>query len=315
MAKKTSLIIVIAIAVALNVATFCLAYPHTFTPESAKVARDFSAYYIGEWRLFHNPTQVYNGTDQPGDYPIYPSPQPFKYTPSFLIFFAPFILLSYQKSLDTFDIIQAALIPILAFFVYELVKDKNLLLGAVVAVIVLIDPLPFLAFSPAAVQVLLYRFSSLNPETVSISYYWGYVLANAHILQVTLLVGALYLGYKKRPWLSALLFCLGIFDPRGAIFAFPLLIWYNRKSLVPFLSGTLAFLALTNLPFFFYYNLGFNFLRTEITGHIVSAMYPYDWIPPYAMTALTAAEAATVLRKNSADLFLRRKSKEPLLKT
>ncbi len=105
---------------------FACAYPETFKPESPTLARDFSAYYIGEWRLFHNPTKIYWGGAQPGDYQILPKPQTFKYTPSFLILFAPFLALSYQDALIAFDIVQLALIPALAFFVYKMVKDKNL---------------------------------------------------------------------------------------------------------------------------------------------------------------------------------------------
>ena len=125
LSKKQKIILVIVIAVSLNAITFCLAFPETFKPESTIWARDFSAYYIGEWRLFHNPTTIYWGGVQPGDYQILPAPQTFKYAPSFLILFAPFLALSYQNAFTAFDIVQLALIPALAFFVYKIVKDKN----------------------------------------------------------------------------------------------------------------------------------------------------------------------------------------------
>ena len=129
LSKKTAIILVILLAVLLNLSIFCLAYPITFKPESPTLARDFSAYYIGAWRLIHNPTQVYNGSVQPGDYQIIGQAQPFKYTPSFLILFAPFLTLSYQNALNAFDIMQFLLILALAFFVYKIVKDKNLFLA------------------------------------------------------------------------------------------------------------------------------------------------------------------------------------------
>ena len=147
LSKKTAITSVILLAVLLNLSIFYLAYPQTFKPESATLARDFSAYYIGEWRLFHNPTQIYNAGVQPGDYQILAQPQPFKYTPSFLILFAPFLTLNYQNALNAFDIMQFLSILALAFFVYKLVKDKNLFLASIVAVIVLVDPL---LFSPSA---------------------------------------------------------------------------------------------------------------------------------------------------------------------
>ena len=57
--KKTAIITVIILAVVLNFSIFIQAYPLTFTPQTDTLARDFSAYYMGSWRLFNNPTQVY----------------------------------------------------------------------------------------------------------------------------------------------------------------------------------------------------------------------------------------------------------------
>ena len=296
LSKKRAIILVILLAVLLNFSIFCYAYPQTFTPQSATIARDFSAYYTGEWRLFHNPTKIYSDGIQPGDYQILPQPQPFKYTPSFLILFAPFLTLSYQNALNAFDIIQFLSILALAFFVYKLIEDKNLFLGVIVAVIVLLDPLlisPSISYDVA--NFLHYRMISLHVQTFSPSYYCGYLLANAHILQTVLLVGALYFGFAKKPWLSALFFTFGIFDPRSALFALPLLLWYNRHSIWKFIVGSAAFLAATNLPFFFYYGVGFAFLKTETNASIVSQMYLYDWIPLYSIAALTILEIITAL--------------------
>lgn len=290
LSKKKKIILVILIAVALNVITFCFAYPETFKPESATYARDFSAYYIGEWRLFHNPTQIYAGGPQPGDYQILPHVQTFKYTPSFLILFVPFLALSYQNALTAFDFVQLALIPALAFFVYKIVKDKSLALGAVAAIIVLIDPLPSLSINSAAI--------SLNAQSFSPSYYTGYVTVNAHVLQTILLISALYFAFSKKPWLSAFMFAFGAFDPRVALVALPLLLWYNRQKIFQFITATVSFLLATNLPFFFYFGIGFAFLKTEVNGNIASQMYPYDWIPLYAVAALTIVEIITVVRRN-----------------
>ena len=276
--KKLILILVISIAVTLNAFTFCLAYPETFTPMSSIYARDFSAYYIGEWRLFHNPTTIYIGGNQPGDYQIPPNPQTFKYTPSFLIFFAPFLYLSYQTALNVFDILQLVSILALAFFVYKIVKDKKLLWGAIAAVIILV------AFEPG--------------------YYWGYAQANAHIIQTTLIVSALYFGFSKKPWLSALLLAVASFDPRIALLALPLLLWYSKQKLLKFVTGTVTFIAALNLPFFFYYNIGLTFLQREVDGSIVSQIYSYDLIPMIAVATLTILEVITIIDKRTSFSFL-----------
>jgi hypothetical protein len=276
--NKLVLISVIALALALNAYTFSLAYPETFKPMSPIYARDFSAYYIGEWRLLHNPSTIYIGGNQPDDYPITPNVHTFKYTHSFMIFFAPFINLSYQDALVAFNILQFVSIFALAFFIYKIVKDKKLLWGSIAAIVVLI------AFQPG--------------------YYWGYAQANAHIIQTTLIVGALYFGFSKKPLLSALLLTVAAFDPRIALLAFPLLLWYNRQKLLRFIIGTVAFLGAFNLPFFFYHNIGMNFLQTEVNGDIVSQIYSYDLTPMIAVATLTILEIITLIDKRTNFSFI-----------
>lgn len=302
--KKKAIALVIILAVVLNFTILYFTYPLTFTPESDTIARDFSAYYTGEWRLFHNPTKIYFDGALPGDYQILPAPQPFKYTPSFLILFAPFLALSYQDALNFFDIIQFYSIAFMGYFVYQLVKDKNIFLAVSVAVIVILDPIlyaPSIAYD--ASSFLHTRMMSLHYQTFSPSYYCGYLLANAHVLQTALLVGALYFGFSKKPWASALLFAFGVFDPRAALFALPLLLWYNRKAIKKFIAAAAIFLTATNLPFFFYQGIGLSFLQTETRGSIISQMYLYDWLPLYAVAALSIMEIITQL--NSRRIYFR----------
>jgi hypothetical protein len=295
--KKTAIILVILLAALLNFQIFCYAYPQTFAPQAPDLARDFSAYYIAAWRLFHNPAAVYSEGVQPGDYQIIGQPQTFRYPPSFLILFAPFLILSYQNALNAFDIVQFLSIIVLAFFVYKLVEDKNLFLAAAVAVIVVVDPLliaPSVSYDAA--NFLHYRMISLHVQTFSPSYYCGYLLANAHILQNTLLVGALYFGFAKKPWLSALFFTFGVLDPRAALFSLPLLLWYNRRAMRKFIGGSAAFLMATNLPFFFYYSVGFAVFQSNFRASVnLLEMILYDWIPIFSIASLAILEIITVL--------------------
>ena len=297
LSNKQIIILVILIAVTLNIVSFCFAYPEISKPESVTLARDFSAYYTAGYRLLHNPTKIYFAGIQPGDYQILPQPQTFKYTPSFLILFAPFLTLSYLNALTVFDVLQLALIPALAFFVYKLVKDKNLIFGAIAAAIILIEPLPTPSVNyPPAPLTHIWIFS-INSQSFAPSYYCGYVFVNAHILQTVLLVGALYLGFAKKPWLSALLFTFGLLDPRAAIATLPLLLWYNRQEIRPFIIATTAFVLATNLPFFFYFGIGSTFLRMEMNSNVILQSYAYDWIPIYGVVALTIVETITVILK------------------
>jgi hypothetical protein len=297
LSNRQTIILLILIAVALNIISFCFAYPEISKPESAAFARDFSAYYTAEYRLLHNPTKIYLDGIQQGDYQILPQPQTFKYAPSFLILFAPFLTLNYLNALAVFDVIQLALIPALAFFAYKLVKDKNPILGGIAAFIILIQPLPIPSVSqPTASLINLWIFS-VNSQSFAPSYYIGYVFVNAHILQTVLLFGALYLGFARKPWLSALLFAFGLFDPRTALFALPLLLWYNRQEIRKFITATITLVLATNLPFFFYSDIGSTFLRTEINVNVVLRWYAYDWIPIYGVVTLTIVEIITVILK------------------
>jgi hypothetical protein len=294
--KKTAIIAVIILALFLNFFVFLKAYPETFKPQTDSLARDFSAYYMGGWRLFNNPTQVYYDGSLPGDYPILGTPQPFKYIPNFLIWFSPFLGLNYQNALTAFDIVMLLSMIPLAFFVYKLVKDKNLFLAAAVILVVIVQPIlitPSIAYND--LTFLHYRMISIDDQSFSPSYLCGYTLANAHILQNMLLVGALYFGYSKKPFLSALFLAFGAFDPRVALVAFPLLLWYNRKSLVKFIGGSAVLLAATNLPFFLYSGIGESFVSLVLKGSVVSQMYLYEYIPLYSIGALTVLEAITLL--------------------
>jgi hypothetical protein len=229
-----------------------------------------------------------------------------------LILFLPVLTLSYQNALNAFDILQLALIPILAFFVYKLVKDKNLVLGSTVAVIVLVSPLPSFQIEIEPNNALSFHWIALSAQIFSPNYLMGYSVANAHILQTVLLVGAVYFAFGKKPWLSALFLTLGSFDPRAAILALPLLLWYNRQVILKFFAGAAMFLAVFNLPFFFYYGIGFSFLKNGMQGYVASQLYQYDWIPLYSIAALTIAEIITVIqsRRMNGGLILYAKDKK-----
>ncbi|MFA5572195.1 MAG: hypothetical protein WDA42_03735 [Candidatus Bathyarchaeia archaeon] len=284
--KKKTLIIVIIIALALNTCIFLEAYPRTFISLDATFAADFSAYYIGEWRFFYNPTTIYEAGDYlPGDYVILPKPQSFMYTPSFLLFFAPFMILDYQASLIVFDMIQFLSMFALAFFVYKIVENKELALGCITAIVILLLPIP------GALQ--------FDAMTFFPGYYWGYALANAHVIQTTLIVASLYFGFVKKPLLSAFMLAVSSFDPRVTLLAFPILLWYNKGVLRKFVLSSIAFISVFNVPFFFYNNIGFTFLQKRATGDIIAAMYAYDWLPLVAVASITVVELITIIAVKS----------------
>jgi hypothetical protein len=280
--KKKLFAAILLIVLAINIGIFITAYPRTVKPLDQTFAADFSAYYIGEWRLFHNPTKIYwSGDYLPGDVEILPKPQTFMYTPSFLVFFAPFLSLDYQTALAVFDFVQLLSIFALTFFLYKMLKDKDPILGAIAAVIILVLPIP--------------NLFGIGAEYTFPSYYWGYALGNAHVIQTALIGAALYFGFAKKPWLSAFMVMASCFDPRVTLLAIPILVWYNRGTLRKFILASIGFIAAFNLPFFFYENIGLTFLEKRVKGDIITAMYAYDWLPLVAVATITVVEAVTII--------------------
>jgi hypothetical protein len=170
--QRKHLFIVIIAALALNAISFLVAYPEITELEFETLARDFSAYYMGTWRLYNNPTQVYYDGSLPNDYLIVGTPQPFKYTPSFLLLMTPFLGLNFMDALVLFNFLQFALMPLLAFFVYKLVKDRSFAVAAITAVIVLVSPIPTPAsniptLSPLACSACLILISSAFPPATT----------------------------------------------------------------------------------------------------------------------------------------------------
>jgi len=146
---KIIFLIGIVILIILNLYTFIVAYPETYTPSpgittsGSILAKDFSAYYVSAWRLWNNPGQIYHfgalGSAEPV---IPPYPQAYKYLPSFLIIVSPLLTLDYQQALLAFDIIQFTFLPAIAYILYKLLESKNLAVTFAVMTIALLLPIP-----------------------------------------------------------------------------------------------------------------------------------------------------------------------------
>ena len=184
----------------------------------------------------------------------------------------------------------------MGYFVYQLVEDKNIFLAISVAMIVILNPIlyaPSIAYDSTA--FLHTRMTSLHYQTFSPSYYCGYLLetltfskqpfswahctsdsAKNHGRQRCYLLSA-FLTHERR--FSHCRFFYGI----------------NRKAIKKFIAAAAIFLTATNLPFFFYQGIGLTFLQTETRGSIISQMYLYDWLPLYAVAALSIMEIITQL--------------------
>jgi hypothetical protein len=272
--SKIAFITALAVLILLNLYTFIIAYPETYTLDSGIntsgtiLAKDFSAYYIGAWRLWNNPSHIYTfGALADGEPVISPRPEAYKYLPSFLLIMSPFLSLNYQQALLTFDIAQFALLPLMAYLLYKLLESKPLAVTLVVMIIALLLPFPTLRWG------------------LSLSYYWQWGEGQAKVFVTFLLLLNLYFGNRDRPYLSGIAFAFGLFDPRFGLLALPLFIMYNRKNLKAATASTITTLALSNLMLI-YPGMGSNFINMVFGSAFTTPLYYYSLIPLFTLLSL-----------------------------
>lgn len=271
---KMVLIIAVAIIILLNFYTFVVAYPETYTitpginSSGTNLAKDFSAYYMGAWRLWNNPAHIYNfGALKDGEPTILPHPEEYKYLPSFLLIISPFLSLNYQQALLAFDIAQFALLPLMAYLLYKLLSNKPIAITLAVMVITLLLPFP-------------------TPQTgFSTSYYWQWGEGQAKVFVTFLLLISFYFGSRGRPYLSGIALAFGFFDPRFGLLALPLFIMYNRKNLKAATISLLGSLALSN-AMLLYPGMASNFLNMVLASAVTTPLYYYSLIPLITLLSL-----------------------------
>jgi len=260
--------------IALNLYVFATAYPETYTPSpgittsGSILAKDFSAYYVGAWRLWHNPSQIYHFGALGGAEPITPPyPQAYKYLPSFLLIVSPLLSLNYQQALTAFDVVQFLFLPLIAYMLYSLLGNKHLAVGLLVMVVALLLPLPIGQWG-------------LFP-----SYYWQWGEGQAKVFLTFLLLLSFYLGNKSKPVLSGVALALGFFDVRFGLLAIPLFVMYNRKNLKTAVASTIGSLAISNVMLL-YPGMSGGFVSMVFGSGITTPIYYYALIPFLTLLAL-----------------------------
>ena len=269
------------ITVALSLVTFAQAYPETYRVDSGccsshVLAKDFSAYYVGAWRLFHDAANVYTpGVVADGGPNISPHPETFKYLPSFLLYVSPLLLLSYPTALVSFDVFQLLLLPLMAFFIFRLVRERGVVVTLIVGAIVLLQPSPSWQWG------------------LSASYYWQWGEGQAKVLQTFLLLLSFYLGSRKKPFLSGAALGLAAFDLRFALISLPLFLVYNKPQFRLAAAGALCFGLASNLPFIIP-GVASGFESMMLSSGVTTPLYYYSYIPLLTIVCLTILKASDV---------------------
>ncbi len=269
--KKLLFALAIIIIIGLNFYTLSVAYPtmnHPLNIGGADLPRDFSVYYIATWRMFHNPSQIFTtGHLADGEPTIYPSLTPYKYLPSFLVLISPLINLSYYPAFWFFDAFQFALLPLMAFLLYTLLEKKNPAIAFLILVLVLLLPYP------------------MPGRGLSVSYFMSWAEGQAKIFLSFLLLVSFYFGYKGRPVLSGVAFALGAFDPRFALLALPLFLFYNKGKLKASFIPMIIALIGTNFMVF-YPGTSQGFVDMVFGSGGSTPIYTPAWIPLVMLVSL-----------------------------
>ena len=275
-ASKKVFIIAVAVIIALNLYTLIVAYPQTYTPShgitpnAPILAKDFSAYYIGAWRLWNDPNHIYTGgLVNDGEPLVSPQSETYKYLPSFLLLVSPFLTLGYQQALTAFDIVQFLMLPLMAFFIYKIESGKPIWVAFIICVVTLLLPYP----SPG------YGFS--------LSYYWQWGEGQAKVFITFLLILSFYLGWRGKPVLSGIAYAFGFFDPRFGLLAVPLFVAFNKKNmkvagLSAIVSGVLSN-AMLLLP-----GMRANFVTMVFSNAVTTPLFYYSLIPLVTLSVLIA---------------------------
>ena len=248
-------------------------------------ARDFSAYYEGAFRLIHNPSHVYAFGNVTGDYPIPPNSKHYRYSPFFLLLIVPLLALSYHDALVAFDLVQFALLPLLAYVVYRIFVSIPTGGGRTVR-------RTWLGLLLLALFVVLLQPFVLPPSGFtywSWSYWWQWAEGQARVLQ-TLFIALAVLFVQTKPRASGLFLTLSSFDPRMTLAALPLVVYlgWKGRSLGRFGIGLLVSSAVVYTPTLLYSGLAGQFYAS-ILGHNPYTFFAYEWIPFLAIAFLTFA--------------------------
>lgn len=285
--KKLLFAVVIAVIVALNAYTLSLAAPTMTKPlnlGAGTVPRDFSVYYIAAWRFLHRPSEIFTvATLRGGEPAVYPPLTPYKYLPSFLILVAPLTSLGYYPAFWVFDAVQFALLPLTGLLLYKLLDKRNPIIAFLVIAAVLLLPVP------------------MAGRGLSVSYFMQWAEGQAKVLVTFMLALSFYLAYTRRPELSGVVYALGAFDPRFAVFGLPLFLYYNRGRLKEACIPMVAFLVALNLVAL-YPGTTQGFFDMVFKSGDTTPFYTPSWIPSALIICLLLVNAKGLIKQLIIDL-------------
>jgi hypothetical protein len=194
------------------------------------------------------------------------------------VLISPLLSLSYYQAFWVFDALQFILLPIMAFLLYKLMENKQPILALLLLVAVLLLPYP------------------MAGRGLSVSYFMSWAEGQAKILLSFLLLLSFYLGYKGKAGPSGVAFALGAFDPRFAVLALPLFLYYNKGKL----KGAVAMMVIVLIAFnavVFYPGTTAGFVGMVFGSGTTTPLYTPAWIPTIMILCLLAVNVRQMINE------------------
>ena len=128
------------------------------------------------------------------------------------------------------------------------------------------------------------------------SYFMSWAEGQAKILLSFLLLLSFYFGYKGKAVLSGIAFGLGAFDPRFALLALPLFLFYSRSKFKPAIVAMIATFATFN-AMALYPGVAQGFIGMLLTAGGTTPFYTPSWIPLVMIVCLVAVNAKSIVNE------------------
>jgi hypothetical protein len=124
---------------------------------------------------------------------------------------------------------------------------------------------------------------------ISEAYFWQWAEGQSKVLQLALILLAIYLGKTRRPAASGIVYGLSLFDPVVALLAVPLIFVTNKSAISKAVTACLLTVIVANVPVLLLQGVLAGFYKMLTAGGYATPLYYYTYIPVTVVIALIIA--------------------------
>jgi hypothetical protein len=136
-----------------------------------------------------------------------------------------------------------------------------------------------------------------NYVVLSLPYGTQWVLGQSKVLQLTLILLAIWLAATNKPILSAPILLLSVFDPRFTLLALPIYLYLiiKNKAVARMLEGSAIAVLILVIPFLLYHDMYGQYASFVLSHYSLNAatlkrnpfqLWDYDWLVIYSLVVL-----------------------------